>query len=52
MKKELEEKWLAMCEKAQYWIGVSDSGNHIVPYWFDHHKFKETQKYIYKDISG
>ena len=52
MEIELENKWLAMCDKAQYRKGVSDTGNHIVPDWYDHDKFVEAQKFMKKDIFG
>ena len=51
-KEELEEKWLTIYDQAQYFKGVSDSGNHILPDWYDHDKFVEAQKYIKKDIVG
>ena len=51
-KKELEEKWLTVCHKAKYWRGVSETGNHILPEWYDHDKIEESQKFINKDFSG
>ena len=52
MKDGLEEKWLTIYDQAQYWRGISDCGNHIVPDWYDHVKFVEAQKFIKKDIVG
>ena len=51
-KEELEEKWLTMCNKAQYYRGVSDTGNHVVPDWFDPVKFEEAQRFLKNDMMG
>ena len=47
---ELEEKWLTIYDQAQYCKGVAETGNHIVPDWYDHDKFSEAQKFIKKDF--
>ena len=42
MDEELKKKWIDICERAPYYKGVSDCGNHIVPDWFDNKKFIPT----------
>ena len=49
---KLEEKWFAIYDQAQYFRGVSDTGNHVVPDWFHHDKFEEAQKFLKNDIMG
>ena len=52
MEKRLEEKWLDMCVQAQYCKGVSETGNHKVPDWYNHDKFGEIKIFLMKDIMG
>ena len=48
----LEEKWLDVCHEAQTSKGVSETGNHIVPDWYDHDKSEEAKQYLLKNIMG
>ena len=52
MEKELEEKWINICQQAQTCKGVADTGNDIVPNWYDHDKFEEAKQYLLKNIMG
>ena len=45
----IEEKWLALREEAEKWRGVSSPGNAIVPEWYDHARFKRSQRYLRKN---
>ena len=51
-KNELEEKWNSLSDQAQYFRGVSETGNHIVPQWFDYDKIEKVIKFGKTHVKG
>ena len=45
-----QEKWLTIIDNAKKIKGTSSPGNALIPEWYDHDKFIQSQKYMRKNF--